>query len=157
MHRHQNGANCLDCLGKTNAAIEYTCGTNHQRTAIINVLIAAKAPLDKLTATFYFLFLGNQFMETVYNRRRINVISWLSYFFTGGLVSTLGIVIGPVATAFNKDPAFIGLMFSLMNIGLFLPIMISGILMRKFDLGKQLITGSIVTILTLPCSASAFS
>lgn len=50
-------------------------------------------------------------MNTVYNRRRINVISWLSYFFTGGLVSTLGIVIGPVATAFNKDPAFIGLMF----------------------------------------------
>ncbi|PKE31577.1 MFS transporter TsgA [Rahnella sp. AA] len=87
-------------------------------------------------------------METVYNRRRINVISWLSYFFTGGLVSTLGIVIGPVATAFNKEPAFIGLMFSLMNIGLFLPIMISGILMRKFDLGKQLITGSIITILT---------
>jgi len=87
-------------------------------------------------------------MDTVYNRRRINVISWLSYFFTGGLVSTLGIVIGPVATAFNKDPAFIGLMFSLMNIGLFLPIMISGLLMRKFDLGKQLITGSVISVLT---------
>ena len=86
-------------------------------------------------------------METVYNRRRINVISWLSYFFTGGLVSTLGIVIGPVATAFNKDPAFIGQMFSLMNIGLFLPIMVSGILMRKFDLGKQLMTGSLVSVL----------
>jgi len=87
-------------------------------------------------------------MDTVYNRRRINVISWLSYFFTGGLVSTLGIVIGPVATAFNKDPAFIGLMFSLMNIGLFLPIMVSGLLMRKFDLGKQLITGSVISVLT---------
>lgn len=87
-------------------------------------------------------------MDTVYNRRRINIISWLSYFFTGGLVSTLGIVIGPVATAFNKDPAFIGLMFSLMNIGLFLPIMISGLLMRKFDLGKQLITGSVISVLT---------
>ena len=87
-------------------------------------------------------------METVYNRPRLNVISWLSYFFTGGLVSTLGIVIGPVATAFNKDPGFIGLMFSLMNIGLFLPIMISGILMRKFDLGKQLITGSFISVLT---------
>ncbi|WP_431296205.1 MFS transporter TsgA [Rahnella sp. PAMC 25559] len=86
-------------------------------------------------------------METVYNRRRINVISWLSYFFTGGLVSTLGIVIGPVATAFNKDPGFIGQMFSLMNIGLFLPIMVSGILMRKFDLGKQLMTGSLVSVL----------
>jgi len=86
-------------------------------------------------------------METVYNRRRINVISWLSYFFTGGLVSTLGIVIGPVATAFNKDPGFIGQMFSLMNIGLFLPIMVSGILMRKFDLGKQLMTGSFVSVL----------
>lgn len=86
-------------------------------------------------------------METVYNRRRINVISWLSYFFTGGLVSTLGIVIGPVATAFNKDPGFIGQMFSLMNIGLFLPIMISGILMRKFDLGKQLMTGSFISVL----------
>jgi TsgA-like MFS transporter len=87
-------------------------------------------------------------MDTVYNRRRINVISWLSYFFTGGLVSTLGIVIGPVATAFNKDPAFIGLMFSLMNVGLFLPIMVSGLLMRKFDLGKQLITGSVISVLT---------
>ncbi|MBU9858012.1 MFS transporter TsgA [Rahnella bonaserana] len=87
-------------------------------------------------------------MEQTFNRRRINMISWLSYFFTGALVSTLGIVIGPVSQAFDKDPGFIGQMFTLMNIGLFLPIMISGILMRKFDPGKQLITGSAVSVLT---------
>ncbi|CAM3996244.1 MFS transporter TsgA [Rahnella bruchi] len=87
-------------------------------------------------------------MEQTFNRRRINMISWLSYFFTGALVSTLGIVIGPVAQAFGKDPGFIGQMFTLMNIGLFLPIMISGVLMRKFNLGKQLITGSVVSVLT---------
>jgi TsgA-like MFS transporter len=87
-------------------------------------------------------------MEQTFNRRRINMISWLSYFFTGALVSTLGIVIGPVSQAFGKDPGFIGQMFTLMNIGLFLPIMISGVLMRKFNLGKQLITGSVVSVLT---------
>lgn len=87
-------------------------------------------------------------MDTMYNRRRINMISWLSYFFTGGLVSTLGLVIQPVANAFKTDLGTIGQMFSLMNIGLFLPIMVSGLLMRKFDLGKQLITGSTITILT---------
>ncbi|MBU9847060.1 MFS transporter TsgA [Rahnella ecdela] len=87
-------------------------------------------------------------MEQTFNRRRINMISWLSYFFTGALVSTLGIVIGPVSQAFGKDPGFIGQMFTLMNIGLFLPIMISGVLMRRFNLGKQLITGSAVSVLT---------
>lgn len=87
-------------------------------------------------------------MNTDFNRRRINMISWLSYFFTGALVSTLGLVIGPVSKAFDKDPGFIGQMFTLMNIGLFLPIMISGVLMRRFNLGKQLITGSVVSILT---------
>jgi TsgA-like MFS transporter len=87
-------------------------------------------------------------MEQAFNRQRINMISWLSYFFTGALVSTLGIVIGPVSQAFGKDPGFIGQMFTLMNIGLFLPIMISGVLMRKFNLGKQLITGSTVSVLT---------
>ena len=87
-------------------------------------------------------------MEQTFNRRRINMISWLSYFFTGALVSTLGIVIGPVSEAFGKDPGFIGQMFTLMNIGLFLPIMVSGLLMRKFNLGKQLITGSTVSVLT---------
>ncbi|MFU2316674.1 MFS transporter TsgA [Rahnella sp. PCH160] len=87
-------------------------------------------------------------MEQAFNRQRINMISWLSYFFTGALVSTLGIVIGPVSQAFGKDPAFIGQMFTLMNIGLFLPIMISGVLMRRFNLGKQLITGSTVSVLT---------
>ncbi|WP_413528379.1 MFS transporter TsgA [Rahnella inusitata] len=87
-------------------------------------------------------------MEQTFNRRRINMISWLSYFFTGALVSTLGIVIGPVSQAFGKDPAFIGQMFTLMNIGLFLPIMVSGVLMRRFNLGKQLITGSAVSVLT---------
>ena len=87
-------------------------------------------------------------MEQTFNRQRINMISWLSYFFTGALVSTLGIVIGPVSQAFGKDPGFIGQMFTLMNIGLFLPIMISGVLMRRFNLGKQLITGSAVSVLT---------
>ena len=87
-------------------------------------------------------------MEQTFNRQRINMISWLSYFFTGALVSTLGIVIGPVSQAFGKDPGFIGQMFTLMNIGLFLPIMVSGVLMRKFNLGKQLITGSAVSVLT---------
>jgi len=87
-------------------------------------------------------------MEQTFNRQRINMISWHSYFFTGALVSTLGIVIGPVSQAFGKDPGFIGQMFTLMNIGLFLPIMISGVLMRRFNLGKQLITGSAVSVLT---------
>ncbi|MCR9002304.1 MULTISPECIES: MFS transporter TsgA [Rahnella] len=86
-------------------------------------------------------------MEQAFNRQRINMISWLSYFFTGALVSTLGIVIGPVSQAFGKDPGFIGQMFTLMNIGLFLPIMVSGVLMRKFNPGKQLITGSAVSVL----------
>ncbi|MBB5191287.1 TsgA-like MFS transporter [Silvimonas terrae] len=90
-------------------------------------------------------------MDNARNRLRINMISWLSYFFTGSLVSTLGIVLFPVSQAFGKTPAFIGQMFTLMNIGLFLPIMVSGMLMRHVHLGTQLIVGSAISALT--CAA----
>ncbi|WP_137008376.1 MFS transporter TsgA [Aquitalea aquatilis] len=90
-------------------------------------------------------------MEKNTKRLRMNMVAWLSYFFTGALVSTLGLVIGPVSTAFGKDPGFIGQIFTLMNLGLFLPILLSGILMRRFGLGRLLIAGSIITLLT--CAA----
>ena len=101
-------------------------------------------------------------MDHSRNRLRINMIAWLSYFFTGSLVSTLGVVLFPVSLAFGKTPAFIGQMFTLMNIGLFIPIMISGVLMRRFHLGQLLIVGSAISALTcaalfvFPTSIGAF-
>jgi len=59
MQRQQNGANCLDCLEKTNTAIEYTGGTNQQRAVIINILTVGKAPLDKLAAAFFISLFRN--------------------------------------------------------------------------------------------------
>ncbi len=42
--------------------------------------------------------------ENHYSRGSLNAISYLIYYFVGALVSTLGIVLGPLCAAFNKDP-----------------------------------------------------
>ena len=78
-------------------------------------------------------------MSENYSRGNLNAISYLSYYFVGALVSTLGIVLGPLCAAFNKDPSFIGQVFTLMNIGMFVPIMLGGILMKKWGLQKPLV------------------
>ncbi|MFG6653258.1 MFS transporter TsgA [Scandinavium sp. M-37] len=86
-------------------------------------------------------------MSENYSRGSLNAISYLSYYFVGALVSTLGIVLGPLCAAFNKDPSFIGQVFTLMNIGMFVPIMLGGILMKKWGLQKPLVSAAALTIL----------
>lgn len=86
--------------------------------------------------------------ENNYSRGSLNAVSWLSYYFVGALVSTLGIVLGPLCAAFNKDPSFIGQVFTLMNIGMFVPIMFGGLLMKKWGLQKPLAIAASLTILT---------
>lgn len=83
-----------------------------------------------------------------YSRGNINAISYLSYYFVGALVSTLGIVLWPLCQAFNKDPSFIGQVFTLMNLGMFVPIMLGGVLMKKWGLKMPLIIASVLTMLT---------
>lgn len=85
--------------------------------------------------------------ENHYSRGSLNAISYLSYYFVGALVSTLGIVLGPLCAAFNKDPSFIGQVFTLMNIGMFVPIMLGGILMKKWGLQKPLVIAAAFTVL----------
>ncbi|MGK8934161.1 MFS transporter TsgA [Pluralibacter gergoviae] len=82
-----------------------------------------------------------------YSRGSLNAISYLSYYFVGALVSTLGIVLGPLCAAFNKEPSFIGQVFTLMNIGMFVPIVLGGMLMRKWGLQKPLVAASALTII----------
>lgn len=85
--------------------------------------------------------------DASYSRHNLNAVSYLSYYFVGALVSTLGIVLGPLCAAFNKDPSFIGQVFTLMNIGMFIPIMLGGILMRKWGLQKPLAIAAALTVL----------
>lgn len=85
--------------------------------------------------------------EKHYSRGNLNAISYLSYYFVGALVSTLGIVLGPLCAAFHKDPSFIGQVFTLMNIGMFVPIMLGGILMKKWGLQKPLVIAAACTVL----------
>jgi len=85
--------------------------------------------------------------ENHYSRGSLNAISYLSYYFVGALVSTLGIVLGPLCAAFDKDPSFIGQVFTLMNIGMFVPIMLGGILMKKWGLQKPLVIAAALTVL----------
>lgn len=85
--------------------------------------------------------------ENHYSRGSLNAISYLSYYFVGALVSTLGIVLGPLCAAFDKDPSFIGQVFTLMNIGMFVPIVLGGMLMRRWGLQKPLVAASAFTIL----------
>lgn len=85
--------------------------------------------------------------EQPFSRANINAVSYLSYYFVGALVSTLGIVLGPLCVAFQKDPSFIGQVFTLMNIGMFIPIMLGGVLMRKWGLQKPLVAVSALTVL----------
>lgn len=82
-----------------------------------------------------------------WSRPNLNAVSYLSYYFVGALVSTLGIVLGPLCAAFHKDPSFIGQVFTLMNIGMFIPIMLGGILMRKWGLQKPLVIAAALTVL----------
>lgn len=85
--------------------------------------------------------------EKHYSRGNLNAISYLSYYFVGALVSTLGIVLGPLCAAFNKEPSFIGQVFTLMNIGMFVPIMLGGILMKKWGLQNPLVIAAACTVL----------
>ncbi len=45
--------------------------------------------------------------ENNYSRGSLNAVSWLSYYFVGALVSTLGIVLGPFAPPSIKIPALL--------------------------------------------------
>ncbi|MEB7890774.1 MFS transporter TsgA [Hafnia alvei] len=85
--------------------------------------------------------------ESSFSRVNMNAISYLSYYFVGALVSTLGIVLGPLCDAFHKDYSFIGQVFTLMNLGMFLPIMLGGILMKKWGLQKPLVIASAITVI----------
>lgn len=85
--------------------------------------------------------------ESSFSRVNMNAISYLSYYFVGALVSTLGIVLGPLCDAFHKDYSFIGQVFTLMNLGMFLPIMLGGLLMKKWGLQKPLVIASAVTVI----------
>ncbi|WP_159188618.1 MFS transporter TsgA [Klebsiella pneumoniae] len=85
--------------------------------------------------------------ENHYSRGSLNAISYLSYYFVGALVSTLGIVLGPLCAAFNRDPSFIGQVFTLMNIGMFIPIMLGGILMKKWGLQKPMVIAAALIVL----------
>ncbi|ADO50025.1 MFS transporter TsgA [[Enterobacter] lignolyticus] len=93
-------------------------------------------------------------MPENYSRGSLNAISYLSYYFVGALVSTLGIVLGPLCAAFHKDPSFIGQVFTLMNIGMFVPIMLGGLLMKKWGLQKPL---AVAALLTLVISVALFA
>lgn len=81
-----------------------------------------------------------------YSRPGLNAISYLSYYFVGALVSTLGIVLGPLSAAFGKEPSFIGQVFTLMNIGMFIPIMLGGLLMKKYGLQKPMMAAAALTL-----------
>lgn len=85
--------------------------------------------------------------DTQFSRPNLNAISYLSYYFVGALVSTLGIVLGPLSVAFHKDPGFIGQVFTLMNIGMFIPIILGGVLMKKCGLQKPLVIAAALTVL----------
>ena len=85
--------------------------------------------------------------DTQFSRPNLNAISYLSYYFVGALVSTLGIVLGPLSVAFHKDPGFIGQVFTLMNIGMFIPIILGGVLMKKWGLQKPLVIAAALTVL----------
>ncbi|WP_293932894.1 MFS transporter TsgA [Iodobacter sp.] len=80
------------------------------------------------------------------SKRRLNLIAYVCYFFTGALITTLGLVLGPVSAAFHKDPGFIGQMFTLLNFGLFVPILVGGVLMQKYSIKSLLAIASAVTI-----------
>nr|WP_318383206.1 MFS transporter TsgA [uncultured Enterobacter sp.] len=84
--------------------------------------------------------------ERPFSRANINSISYLSYYFVGALVSTLGIVLGPLSAAFNKPPSFIGQIFTLMNVGMFIPIVFGGVLMKKWGLKNPLVFAAGLTI-----------
>lgn len=84
--------------------------------------------------------------EQHYSRGNLNAISYLSYYFVGALVSTLGIVLGPLCAAFHKEPSFIGQVFTLMNLGMFVPIMFGGVLMKKWGLQKPLTLAAGLTL-----------
>ncbi|HCJ6373066.1 MFS transporter TsgA [Citrobacter sp. RHBSTW-00671] len=85
--------------------------------------------------------------DNQFSRANLNAVSYLSYYFVGALVSTLGIVLGPLCAAFHKDPSFIGQVFTLMNIGMFVPIMLGGILMKKWGLKKPLVIAATLTVI----------
>jgi TsgA-like MFS transporter len=85
-------------------------------------------------------------MTSTRDRRLLNIISYVCYFFTGSLITTLGLMIGPVSKAFSTDPSAIGNIFTWLNVGLFIPIFFAGMLMARVSTKTLLATAAIVTI-----------
>lgn len=86
-------------------------------------------------------------MHSTLNKPRLTFISYLSNFFLGSLISTLGMVISPISQAFSKSPDQMGQLFTLMNIGIFAPMLFSGFLFKRFGLGTLLKAAACLSLL----------
>lgn len=72
------------------------------------------------------------------NTKFLLATSYVCYFFTGSLFTTLGVFIPPIAVHFNLDASAVGYLFTLLNAGLFITIASAGYLLKKFKIARLL-------------------
>lgn len=72
------------------------------------------------------------------NTNKILWISYLCYFFVGSVFTTVGVFIPSVGSYFNVDAAQLGYMYTFLNVGVFVTIVLSGYLIKFFNLKKLL-------------------
>lgn len=88
-------------------------------------------------------------MEEKRNTKLLTIICYLSYFFTGSLVTVTGVVLGPIAEFYQYKPGTISYLFTAQNGLMFVIIIVGGFLMKKFSLKNLFVFGILIEIFGL--------
>ena len=83
------------------------------------------------------------------NRIGLTWISFLSYAFTGSLIVVTGMIIGDVANYFNLSISQISNVFTCLNAGILISILLNSWLINIISLKKQLIYGFLLSIISI--------
>jgi MFS transporter, TsgA protein len=76
-------------------------------------------------------------------------ISALCYFFTGSIVTTTGVLLGPIGKSFGIRLGSMGYVFTFLNFGIFLTLALGGVLIRRISLKKLLAGSALLSIITI--------
>lgn len=83
------------------------------------------------------------------NQIGLTWISFFSYAFTGALVVVTGMIIGKISAYFHLSVSQMSNIFTFLNAGILLAILLNSWLVEYISLKKQLISGFILTIISL--------
>ncbi|QCI26935.1 MFS transporter TsgA [Buchnera aphidicola (Thelaxes californica)] len=83
------------------------------------------------------------------NKRNLTLISLISYFLTGSLITITGTILGNLSKYFNVPIAKISTTFTFLNIGILISMLMSILTIEKISIKTQLIISFLLTIFSI--------